>query len=74
MANITLIVLDNVYTCMRKYPKIKQNEVAIKAFVKKLNDLELFKLVEEARKQIEQGECFSESELLKELGIDENDL
>jgi len=77
MANITLTIPDNMYTGMKKYSEIRWSEVARRSIAKKLADLELLeilKLTEEAETAYNNGECITESELLKELGIDENDL
>ncbi len=77
MANITLTIPDYMYTGMKKYSEIRWSEVARRSIAKKLADLELLdilRLTEEAEIAYKNGECISESELLKELGIDENDL
>jgi len=77
MANITLTIPDNMYTGMKKYSEIRWSEVARRSIAKKLADLELLEILrlsEEADVAYKNGKCITEAELLKELGIDENDL
>lgn len=77
MVNITLTIPENMYTKMKNYSEIRWSEVARRSIAKKLADLELLeilRLTEEAEIAYKNGECISESKLLKELGIDENDL
>jgi hypothetical protein len=77
MPNITLSIPQKMYQNMKKYPEIRWSEVARKSIQKEidcLEMLEIIKLSEDAEIAYKKGELIKESEILKELGIDENDL
>ncbi len=77
MPNITLSIPERIYLNMKKYPEIRWSEVARKSIEKEISCLELLeiiKLSENAEIACKKGELIKESEILKELGIDENEL
>jgi hypothetical protein len=77
MPNITLSIPQKIYQNMKKYPEIRWSEVARKSIQKEidyLEMLEIIKLSEDAEIAYKKGDLIKESEILKELGIDENDL
>jgi transcriptional regulator of met regulon len=77
MPNITLSIPQKMYQNMKKYPEIRWSEVARKSIQKEidcLEMLEIIKLSEDAEIAYKKGDLIKESEILKELGIDENDL
>jgi transcriptional regulator of met regulon len=77
MPNITLSIPQKMYQNMKKYPEIRWSEVARKSIQKEidcLEMLEIIKLSEDAEIAYKKGDLIKESEILKELGIDKNDL